>query len=715
MKKVNQPPISYSLERFITERQTKISETLFRQDLLISLGITIASCVFILSATQQPEKTTLLFSFFFFLYISSYLLNRLDYHQFALISYFTLNFLIPIWVIFNFPFLKNESLLYFSSAISAIFFIPKKGSAVLVFTFFTLTAIGFGVYELQVQFLHDTDIGENQISQSIPIIFFVSMLIRCLAAFWLYRKFLYKLTQKQEEISETATHYKDIYNLVQEGVLEIDTNGIIQSCNNAGKGVFKGGQLKGTPFHHLLTETGKEKWDQAFSILQQKGYASPFETKIAKNLKPPQYITINAIAKYDQSGNFVGSRNIIREITIEKLQALALEESEKRYRTLFENTPLGLLIADIDKQKKGLACNETMAVLMQTSKQATLDGNMLVFSPTYQPDGERSSDRLHEYLTIFRKKRVPIQLEWQFKTAKGKLIWCDVIFSPIQLAGEDHMLLIATDISDRKRQDQIIQNQIQALNLKNEELQKYIDSNLQLENFAYMASHDLKAPLRSIISFTQLLERSFESPPTSTQSLYFEYVKSASKNMHHLIGDLLSYSLVNSDAFTLTAIRIEEMIASIETDLLAQIESQQGQLSIGQLPTEIHADATRIRQLFQNLISNALKFSRPGVRPHIQVSCEELAHHWQFSIQDNGIGIEEAFREKIFLLFRRLHSPAEYEGTGIGLAICKKIVEQHGGLIWLDSTPGQGSTFYFTLQKRVNIPNLLQTAYLNGE
>lgn len=715
MKKVNQPSISYSLESFITEHQIQISETLFRQDLLISLGITVFSSVFILSATNQPKNTTLLFCFFFFLYISSYLLNRLGHQQFALISYFTLNFLIPIWVIFNFPFLKNESLLYFSSAISAFFFIPKKGWGLLVFTFFTLTAVGFGVYELQVQFLHDPNIQDSQISQSIPVIFFVSMLIRCLAAFLLYRRFLYKLTQKQEEISETATHYQDIYNLVQEGVLEIDTQGIIRSCNKAGEAVFQSITPGKTSFQQLLTAADRKKWELIFQHIQQKGYSSPFQAEVPDPSGEIQFIEIHAIAKYDRAGNFVGSRNIIRNISAEKQQELALEESEKRYRTLFENTPLGLLIADIDNKKKGLACNETMATLMQTTKQATLDGNMLVFSPKYQPDGELSADKLHEYLTIFRVKRFPMQLEWQFKTAKDKLIWCDVIFSPIQLGGEDHMLLIATDISDRKHQEKIIRNQLQVLNDKNEELQKYINSNLQLENFAYMASHDLKAPLRSIISFTQLLERSFEMPPTSTQVFYFEHVKSASKNMHQLINDLLSYSLVNSDEFTLTPIRMQEMLPSIEAALQAEIHAQQGHITIGPLPREIKADATRIRQLFQNLISNALKFSRPGIQPMIKVCCEELPHHWQFSIQDNGIGIEEAFREKIFLLFRRLHSPAEYEGTGIGLAICKKIVEQHGGLIWLDSTPGQGSTFYFTLQKRVNIPHLLQTAYLNGE
>ncbi len=264
------------------------------------------------------------------------------------------------------------------------------------------------------------------------------------------------------------------------------------------------------------------------------------------------------------------------------------------------------------------------------------------------------------------------------------------------------------DISDKMEQAKIIQENVSLLNQKNQELEKYIESNLQLENFAYMASHDLKAPVRTIVSFSQLLQRSAEAKLNESEKDFLSFIIGATNNMQHLIEALLTYARVNTQEQVLTEIPIKTLIENIRGDLHSLIEENKAQIKVHGIPAKIAADETKVRRLFQNLIQNAIKFQRKDVDPMIKIAGEDKPNHWQFSISDNGIGIESEFHEKIFLLFRKLHNQKEYQGTGIGLALCKKIVEQHGGRIWLESTPGEGTTFFFTIKKAE--PNIVDSA-----
>ncbi len=255
------------------------------------------------------------------------------------------------------------------------------------------------------------------------------------------------------------------------------------------------------------------------------------------------------------------------------------------------------------------------------------------------------------------------------------------------------------DISDKMEQAKIIQENVSLLNQKNQELEKYIESNLQLENFAYMASHDLKAPVRTIVSFSQLLQRSAEEKLNSSEKDFLSFIIGATHNMQRLIEALLTYARVNTQEQVLTEVKMKELIHTIRVDLHSLIAENRAQIKLNGIPSSISADETKVRRLFQNLIQNAIKFQRKGVDPLIKITGQDKPYHWQFSISDNGIGIDAEFHEKIFLLFRKLHNQNEYQGTGIGLALCKKIVEQHGGRIWLESTPGKGTTFFFTIKK----------------
>ena len=235
------------------------------------------------------------------------------------------------------------------------------------------------------------------------------------------------------------------------------------------------------------------------------------------------------------------------------------------------------------------------------------------------------------------------------------------------------------------------------LHEKNLELQKYIDSNLQLENFAYAASHDLKEPIRTITSFSQLLMRRYEPQLDRDGKEYLSYIVHAGFQMNELIRDMLEFARVNTEAGTLDTIRPKELIQDVLLHLQSQIQENEASIRLGSLPAEIIGDVSKLRQLFQNLINNGIKFQKKGEIPAIDISGREIDTGWEFAVADNGIGIRKEFQSKVFLIFRRLHDKGLYGGSGIGLAICKKVVEQHSGKIWIESTEGTGTKVCFTL------------------
>lgn len=222
-------------------------------------------------------------------------------------------------------------------------------------------------------------------------------------------------------------------------------------------------------------------------------------------------------------------------------------------------------------------------------------------------------------------------------------------------------------------------------------------SNKELEQFAYVASHDLQEPLRMVSSYTQLLAQRYEGQLDDKANKFIGYAVDGAIRMQRLINDLLAYSRVNTQGKTLETIDSHAVFGQTLRNLAATIKENQALIITDDLPT-VRADATQLSQLFQNLIGNAIKF-QGGDLPRIHVSACDLGHEWRFSVTDNGIGIDEQYKEKVFVIFQRLHTRQEYPGTGIGLAICKRIVERHGGRIWFESEAGKGSTFYFTLPK----------------
>jgi len=235
--------------------------------------------------------------------------------------------------------------------------------------------------------------------------------------------------------------------------------------------------------------------------------------------------------------------------------------------------------------------------------------------------------------------------------------------------------------------------------LANQELkaanQKLLSSNQDLENFASIVSHDLQAPLRSLTMFAELLAQEYKSELDEDAHKYIEHITSSGSRMQTLIQDLLAYSLAGKSQQTWISLDLKTLLSKVIEDLQAAIAETQATIIINDLPV-VWVNPTEISQLFQNLIENALKF-RSEQPPRIEITATQQQEKWLFSISDNGIGIESEFQQQIFQVFQRLHASDAYSGTGIGLAICQKIVQRYEGIIWVESELGKGSTFYFTL------------------
>jgi len=283
------------------------------------------------------------------------------------------------------------------------------------------------------------------------------------------------------------------------------------------------------------------------------------------------------------------------------------------------------------------------------------------------------------------------------KAKYGEIFWLDTTIVPFLDENQQPVkyLAIQFDITHRKTAE------IRLIEL-NEDLQNkakaLAESNADLEQFAYVASHDLQEPLRMISSFLTLLEKKYANIIDENGKKYIDFAVDGSKRMRQIILDLLEFSRVGKKEDSQAAIDLNEIINEIRLLFGKQISDKSATITAENLPV-IFTHRTTIRQVLQNLVSNALKYCREGVPVQIEISVSETTEEWQFAIKDNGIGIKEEFFNKIFIIFQRLHTREEYAGTGLGLAITKKIIESKGGKIWLQSEENCGSTFYFTLKK----------------
>ncbi len=236
--------------------------------------------------------------------------------------------------------------------------------------------------------------------------------------------------------------------------------------------------------------------------------------------------------------------------------------------------------------------------------------------------------------------------------------------------------------------------------------EEILRSNAELERFAFICSHDLQEPLRMIRSFSEKLQEHIgdQFKQDEKGKKYFHFIIDGATRAQNLIRDILAYSSIDSNAEQFEEVCVENLISMIKDNMIMHIEDHNCKITHDELPT-ILGHKTQIYQLFQNLVNNGLKYQGDNTSPHVHIGVKDTGDHWEFSVKDNGIGMEERHLNKIFDVFQRLHKKSLYAGTGVGLSICKKVVERHGGKIWVNSAKGKGSTFYFTLLKPKNLEN----------
>lgn len=266
--------------------------------------------------------------------------------------------------------------------------------------------------------------------------------------------------------------------------------------------------------------------------------------------------------------------------------------------------------------------------------------------------------------------------------------------------------VLEENLREQRRQYKVMMSLLEDLDSSQEKLkqqeklkkltEELTRSNAELEQFAYIASHDLQEPLRKIASFTELLSRKYKGHFDAQADKYVEYVVDGATRMQTLIQDLLAYSRIGKGELALGPVDFISVMKQVMDNLAESVRESGAVVAWNGLPTGC-ANVTQMTQLLQNLVGNAVKYRKKGAVPHIDITARKENNAWLFAVKDNGIGMDPQYAQRIFEIFQRLHTRAEYPGTGIGLAVCKKIVERHQGKIWVESQLGQGATFFFTL------------------
>ena len=288
----------------------------------------------------------------------------------------------------------------------------------------------------------------------------------------------------------------------------------------------------------------------------------------------------------------------------------------------------------------------------------------------------------------------------------GKRMVFNVSYVPAYNMDEENigLYIYSTDVTEIHIKSEALEASQKEVIHKNKILEQYIDSNLQLEQFAHIAAHDMRAPLRTISSFTGIIEKKLGSFLSEKDKQYVNYIKQGTKSLSNLITDLLDYSNIKSKGISLQRFKPEEMLEQVIT-FISPSDLLNVEIIISDLPDEIVADRIKIYQVFQNLISNAIKFVDGDVKPVVEVKSSETDDFYIFSVSDNGIGIPEEMKAFIFDSFKQLNNKSKFKGTGLGLSICQRIINDHNGTIKVEKSALGGSKFVFTISKNLNASN----------
>lgn len=470
-------------------------------------------------------------------------------------------------------------------------------------------------------------------------------------------------------INSILTHALD-------GILAIDLDGKISYANHSALQLrnYQEHQLIGIPHSSLVQDSKNSELDKIISRLDKQEQPEAIQTIRLTRDKRPVFVSARFSPILNKQGQLIAISELIRPLTAE-------ERMSNKAQDLLETAPDAMVI--VNESGTIQRMNAQATNIFGYQKEELLGQKIEQLIPQ-RFHGNHSQHRAN-YFKSPKIRPMGANLELFAKHKDGHEFPVEISLSPLKTARELLVSAAIRDITARKKTEQELHSFNHQLQVKNKEL----------EQFAYIASHDLQEPLRTVKSFVDLLNQHYAELLEGQGKHFLHFISQATNRMEELVVGLLNYSRIGQSKQK-SPVDCSELLREIKQDLASSISIAKATVHSKGLP-QVEAYPTELRQLFQNLIVNAIKFREDKRAPMITIRAERKKDHFLFQVADNGIGIAPQHLERIFVIFQRLHPQSDYEGTGIGLALCQKIVELHGGSIWGQSTLGKGSTFFFTL------------------
>jgi PAS domain S-box-containing protein len=507
----------------------------------------------------------------------------------------------------------------------------------------------------------------------------------------------------EKKLRESEARFRGVFESDMMGIIFADYSGNILDANNAFLDIIKytrqdlennhiSWRDMTPPEYHTQDAKG---WSEIMNI----GLMTPFEKEYIRKdgKRVPVLVGASLLAGFKETAVAfvldITQEAVIRQELQQRARELqqlnaeleqnqeVLRLSESRLRRMFEMDLMGIVFWD--KQGNLLEVNDLFLKIIGYTREDWMKGEINWIRLT--PPGYADLDQ--EKLSEMDEKGIFTAYEKEYYRKDGSRV-------PIMLAGamlegfEDRGVSYIMDITNLKKVQQELEQRAREL----------VRSNEELEQFAYIASHDLQEPIRTMAGFANLLEKKYKDKLDKDAHDFIGFIVDAADRMKKLITTLLEYSRVNTRGTAFTEVDFKKIVVRVVAILQPKIQEAGATITWDSLPVAL-ADENQMVQVFEHLLNNAIKYrdERPLV---IHIRAEEYISHWQFAITDTGIGLDMAYAQRIFQVFQRLHTRDKYEGTGIGLAICKRIIDRHHGNIWVESVLGEGSTFYFTIAKQ---------------
>lgn len=504
-----------------------------------------------------------------------------------------------------------------------------------------------------------------------------------------------ELRDRSAELSQ----FSAIVNSSDDAILGQTLDGTIVSWNAGAERLYgySASEMIGQPVTRLDAPDRKEEMSDLLKRIGRHEPIQHFETERIRRDDSIVYVSLSISPILDNRGNSVGVSTIARDITAKKIAALELSKQREQIDALLNSTAEGIYGIDLEGNCT-FANPSCLRMLGYDSDVELLGRNMHEVIHHSQADGTASPEQQCRIFEAFQQGlgvAVDNEVFWR---KDGSSIPVDYWSYPLRLNEQlTGAVVTFLDATERRQLQQVQQNMNAMLERQVEERTRDLKrSNADLEQFAYVASHDLQEPLRAVVGYSQLLKMEL-GDSTGDTFIFLTNIVEGGERMQMLIKDLLAFSRVTRKGAPFAETDMNAIVQDALANLASAILESDAQIKCQSLPV-IQGDGPQLRQLLQNLIGNAIKY-RGDRTPQIEVSFTEDSVEWDFSVKDNGIGIDPEFHDQVFVIFKRLHTREHYSGTGIGLALCKRIVERHGGSIRIASEANSGSTFHFTIPK----------------